>query len=95
MSKAAAIVTARSVGGRVVMACADRVDFHKAVIVGQLVRLVARVARSSTNVKIEFIAETSANPIATPLYVAASKWSQSTRTEGRWPSRPNALYALF
>ena len=61
MSKAAAIAAARRAGGSVVMARADRVDFHLPVLVGQLgdrVARVERVGRSSMTVRVEVISET-------------------------------------
>ena len=61
MGKAAFVAASRHARRAVVMAAADRVDFHMPVSTGQLVELdalVTRVGRTSMTVVVEVVAET-------------------------------------
>lgn len=64
MGKAAFVAAARHARCNVVMATSDKIEFHQPIPVGELIEIVARVARegrSSMTVSVEMIRETLAS----------------------------------
>lgn len=60
MGKAAFVAAARHARGNVVMATSDKIEFHQPIPVGELIEIVAHVARegrSSMTVAVEMIRE--------------------------------------
>lgn len=60
IDKVAAVAAMRHAGGSCVTACIDQVDFHKPILIGAVIRLVARVhyvGRSSIEVAVQVYSE--------------------------------------